>query len=188
MPDFLGLSPSCWLQRPKTPRRRPPPALEMSRPRSESAGPAAAARSRRRRALTYDDLPKEIKTIVLDCARPAPFTKEAREIIGTLPFTNETLRVAVKAYFEDGATCERRHGKIGTWDVGRVTDMSRLFYGRANFNEARAGAEEDVSSRRASRRDDSTPRASSTRASIYIRTYGRLEIERRTSAPGTRHR
>ena len=97
----------------------------MSRSRSESGGPAAAASNRRRRALTYDDLPKEIKGVIRDYAR--------------ISHTNDSLRAAVAAYFEDKAGIERRHGKIGTWDVGRVTDMSRLFYERSNFNEARAG-------------------------------------------------
>ena len=114
-----------------------------------------AASNRRRRALTYDGLPKEIKTIVLDYARPTPFTKETREIVDRLPFTNASLRAAVAEYFDDKAATERRHGRIGTWDVGRVTDMSKLFYGRHDFNEARA----NVSfSRRASRSVGSTPR------------------------------
>ena len=60
----------------------------MSRPRSESGGPAAAASNRRRRALTYDDLPKEIKGVIKDYLR----------------HTNESLRAAVKEYFEDKAT------------------------------------------------------------------------------------
>ena len=91
----------------------------MSRPRSESAGPAAAARSRRRRALTYDDLPPEIKGVIQDFKA----------------FTNASLRAAVAEYFEDKAACERRHGKMNTWDVGRVTDMSRLFECRWDFDE-----------------------------------------------------
>ena len=64
--------------------------------------------SPRRRALTYDDLPNEIKGVIKDYAS----------------FTNAELRAAVKDYFQDKATCERRHGTFGTWDVGRVTDMS----------------------------------------------------------------
>ena len=95
----------------------------MARPRSESAGPAAAARSRRRRALTYDDLPPEMKEAIQDYLR----------------HTNVSLRAAVKEYFEDKAACERRHGKMNTWDVGRVTDMSYLFMDRRDFDEARAG-------------------------------------------------
>ena len=84
----------------------------MSRPRSESGGPAAAASNRRRRALTYDDLPPEMKDAIQDYLR----------------HTNESLRAAVAEYFEDKAACERRHGKIGTWDVSRVTNMRQMFY------------------------------------------------------------
>ena len=85
----------------------------MSRPRSESGGPAAAASNRRRRALTYDDLPPEMKDAIQDYLR----------------HTNESLRAAVKEFFEDKAAAEREWGKIGTWDVGRLTDMSELARG-----------------------------------------------------------
>ena len=90
----------------------------MSRPLSD--GPATRVmRRRRRRALTYDDLPPEMKEAIQDYLR----------------HTNASLRAAVKEYFEDKAACERRHGKMNTWDVGRVTDMSRLFYERREFND-----------------------------------------------------
>ena len=123
----------------------------MSRPLSD--GPATRVmRRRRRRALGYGDLPQEIKGVIKDY----------------VAFTNESLRAAVAEYFEDKAACERRHGKMGTWDVGRVTDMSRLFHSRLDFNEARAGV---PSSRRASR------------------SVMRVEVRfRRTSAHGTRRR
>ena len=91
----------------------------MSRPRSESGGPAAAASNRRRRALTYGDLPPEMKDAIQDYLR----------------HTNESLRAAVKEYFEDKAACERRHGKMNTWNVKYVTDMSELFASRKTFNE-----------------------------------------------------
>ena len=136
----------------------------MSRPRSVSGGPAATASNRRRRALTYGDLPKEIKGVIQDY----------------LAYSNEELRAAVEEYFEDKAACERRHGKINTWDVGRVTDMSKLFCGRRRFNEARSGVEEDVPSpRRASRSVNSTSRVSSTRVEVRLH---------RTWARGTRRR
>ena len=94
----------------------------MSRPLSD--GPATRVmRRRRRRALTYDDLPPEMKDAIQDYLR----------------HTNESLRRVVKEYFEDKAATERRWGKIGTWDVGRVTDMSALFNRRMDFNEALAG-------------------------------------------------
>ena len=67
-------------------------------------------------------------------------------------YKRQSLRAAVKEYFEDKAACERRHGKMNTWDVGRVTDMSELFMDRRDFNEARAGV---PSSRRASKSVDS---------------------------------
>ena len=71
--------------------------------------PAAMETALRR----VDDLPKELQGLVLGYVRYA--------------FTNESLRATVTEYFKDRAACEHRHGKIGTWDVGRVTDMSRLF-------------------------------------------------------------
>ena len=104
----------------------------MSRPLSD--GPATRVmRRRRRRALTYDDLPKEIKGVIQDY----------------VAFTNADLRAAVEEYFADDGqgwqpsptdrprrrALERRHGKIGTWNVKFVTDMSRLFEGRREFNE-----------------------------------------------------
>ena len=121
--------------------------------------PAAMETALRR----VDDLPKELQGLVLGYVRYA--------------FTNESLRATVKEYFRDKAACERRHGKIGKWDVGRVTDMSRLFAGRRSFNEAHVGVS---SSRRASRSVDSTPRVSYARTSKYS--------FRRTSARGTRRR
>ena len=94
----------------------------MSRPLSD--GPATRVmRRRRRRALTYDDLPPEMKEAIQDYLR----------------HTNASLRAAVEDYFRDKAATEREWGKIGTWDVGRVTNMAGLFAGRTDFNEARAG-------------------------------------------------
>ena len=70
-------------------------------------------------------LPNELQRLILGYVRYA--------------FTNESLRAAVREFIRDRATCERRHGKIGTWDVGRVTSMSQLFFcpsnpGGAHFN------------------------------------------------------
>ena len=55
---------------------------------------------------------------------------QTQEIKDYLGFTNESLRAAVKEYFEDKAAAEYRHGKMGTWDVSRVTGMSELFANR----------------------------------------------------------
>ena len=131
----------------------------MSRPRSVPTGPTAAASRRRRRVLTYDDLPKDIK-LVIHCVKRAelsstmlprrasrreredssgakmsrvgrdgaaiePFELRTQVINDYVAHTNESLRAAVNEYFADKAAAERRHGKIGTWDVSRVTDMSK---------------------------------------------------------------
>ena len=125
----------------------------MWRAWAESGGPKAAATYGRRRALTYDDLPKEIKGVIKDY----------------VAFTNASLRAAVKDYFWNKTACERRHGKMGTWDVGRVTDMSNLFACKADFDPARTGVEADMpSSRRASRSVDSTPRVTSTCVEVRL--------------------
>ena len=90
----------------------------MSRPLSD--GPASRVmRRRRRRALTYSDLPPEMKDAIQDYLR----------------HTNASLRAAVEDYFADKAATERSYGNINTWDVGRVTDMSMLFAGRKTFND-----------------------------------------------------
>ena len=152
----------------------------MSRPHSESGGSALDASDQRRKALTYDDLPNEIKGVIKDY----------------VAFTNASLRAAVAEYFSDdeGRTgsdppvmdrprrrdVERRHGKMNTWDVGRVTNMSRLFYERSDFNEARAGVRRrrDTFSTRVEEcrlggvsiphRRCREPRASSTRVEVRL--------------------
>ena len=101
------------------PRRPPAPARAMSRPLAKDAFAIMCAARRRGRALTYDDLPPEMKEAIQDYLR----------------HTNASLRAAVEEYFDDKSATERRHGKIGTWDVGRVTDMSRLFERRHDFDE-----------------------------------------------------
>ena len=132
----------------------------MSRPRSESEGPSAVASNRRRRALTYDDLPNEIKGVIQDY----------------VAFTNAELRAAVEEYFRDKAACERRHGKIGTWNVKYVTDMSELFAERTDFNEARASVGRGQG------------RLLDARRGVPIPHHVSSNIWRRTSARGTRRR
>ena len=107
----------------------------MARPLSDDGPATRVMRRRRRRALGYGDLPPEMKDAIQDYLR----------------HTNESLRSAVAEYFEDKAACERRHGKMNTWDVGRVTDMSHLFsvYGPdgnpTNQRQRRTQFNEDIS-------------------------------------------
>ena len=54
------------------------------------------------------------------------------------PFTNSTLRRAVKDYVADGARKQRvvdKYGEISNWDVSNVTDMSWMFSGAGSFNQ-----------------------------------------------------
>ena len=137
----------------------------MFRPLSDApATRVVVRRSRRRRALTYDDLPPEMKEAIQDYLR----------------FTNASVRAAVADYFRDKAATERWYGKIGTWDVGRVTDMSRLFKSRYEFNEARARRRKKTCYLLDARRGVSIPDCGSLRALKHG--------NRRTSARGTRRR
>lgn len=54
-------------------------------------------------------------------------------------FTNKTIGKAIKKYFSPSAT-ERndalvKYGHISTWDVSKVTDMRRLFFGSVLFSD-----------------------------------------------------
>ena len=53
------------------------------------------------------------------------------------PFTNKTLRRAVKDYLAGGARKERivdKYGEISNWDVSKVTNMYLMFCGATSFN------------------------------------------------------
>ena len=76
----------------------------------QSEGTVVAAPAQQQRDPLDDYiplLPKELQGLILGYVRYA--------------FTNESLRATVTEYFEDRAACERQYGKIGTWDVSRVT-------------------------------------------------------------------
>ena len=49
--------------------------------------------------------------------------------------SDKDIYEAVDDWREDPVAAERRYGHISDWDVSRVTDMSRLFYGLGDFNE-----------------------------------------------------
>ena len=54
------------------------------------------------------------------------------------PFTNKTLRRAVKDYLAGGDRKKRiveKYGEISTWDVSKVKDMHGLFKGATFFNQ-----------------------------------------------------
>ena len=52
------------------------------------------------------------------------------------PFTNDTLRRAVKDYLAGGARKKdivKKYGEINNWDVSKVTDMSDMFADATSF-------------------------------------------------------
>jgi surface protein len=44
-----------------------------------------------------------------------------------MKFNNETIRVAVKEWYEDNEGALKKYGDINEWDTSEVTDMSDLF-------------------------------------------------------------
>ena len=54
------------------------------------------------------------------------------------PFTNDTLRRAVKDYLAGGARKQRirdKYGEISNWDTSRVTNMGYMFENASSFNQ-----------------------------------------------------
>tara|TARA_B100000945_G_C20134431_1_gene480973 strand:+ start:111 stop:686 length:576 start_codon:yes stop_codon:yes gene_type:complete len=54
------------------------------------------------------------------------------------PFTNKTLRRAVKDYLAGGDRKKRiveKYGEISTWDTSKVTNMYELFHDARSFNQ-----------------------------------------------------
>ena len=51
-----------------------------------------------------------------------------------MKFNNDSLREAVKEWFNDQQKAESRYGHISTWDTSEVTDMRFLFRGFNEFN------------------------------------------------------
>ena len=54
------------------------------------------------------------------------------------PFTNKTLRRAVKDYLAGGDRKKRiveKYGEISTWDVSNVTNMAWMFHEATSFNQ-----------------------------------------------------
>ena len=52
--------------------------------------------------------------------------------------TNQSIRMAVQDYLAGGARKRRiieKYGEISNWDVSKVTNMFRMFYGASSFNQ-----------------------------------------------------
>ncbi len=48
---------------------------------------------------------------------------------------DQTIRIAVKMWFDDNENCIQIYGHIRNWDVSKVHNMDALFYRKRNFNE-----------------------------------------------------
>ena len=70
----------------------------------------------------------------------SPFPTEAPTMSPTrFSLNNEQLREAVALFLENRTAAESSYGEITRWPVSRVTNMSALFRGAADFNEDLAG-------------------------------------------------
>ena len=50
------------------------------------------------------------------------------------PDTKEELQNAVNLWCENQETATEKYGDINSWNVSKITDMSRLFYKKEHFN------------------------------------------------------
>ena len=51
------------------------------------------------------------------------------------PILREELDEAIELWFENKDEAIEKYGIIGTWNTSLITDMSKLFYDREDFNE-----------------------------------------------------
>jgi surface protein len=52
-----------------------------------------------------------------------------------IPETNQELKTAVNEWCDDRAEALVKYGHISLWLTGKITDMSKLFYFKVNFND-----------------------------------------------------
>ena len=52
-----------------------------------------------------------------------------------MEFDNETIRIAVRIYLQNGEEGIKRYGHINTWNVSNVTNMNHMFVNAILFNE-----------------------------------------------------
>ena len=69
-----------------------------------------------------ENLPNEIENIIKDYVIFKPITKDE-------------LKEAVDLWCDDKEEALSRYGHISIWDTILITDMSKLFYGKKDFND-----------------------------------------------------
>ena len=129
---------------PKRLARRMKPTRHLSRRKVSRKKGSARARNpkklrggvtrRRLSQLTQQELSTALQLL------PADVVKQIgkRHPLLIPPFTNDTLRRAVKDYLAGGARKEdivKKYGEINNWDVSKVTNMNAMFQNATSFNQ-----------------------------------------------------
>ena len=129
---------------PKRLARRMKPTRHLSRRKGSGKKGSARARNpkkmrggvtrRRLSQLTQQELFTALQLL------PADVVKQIgkRHPLLIPPFTNDTLRRAVKDYLAGGARKQRirdKYGEINNWDVSNVTNMEEMFGDAHSFNQ-----------------------------------------------------
>ena len=121
---------------PKKLARRMKPTRRLSRRKgfARARNPKKLRGGVTRRRLTQQELFTALQLL------PADVVKQIgkRHPLLIPPFTNDTLRRAVKDYLAGGARKEdivKKYGEISNWDVSKVTNMNAMFQNATSFNQ-----------------------------------------------------
>ena len=129
---------------PKRLARRMKPTRHLSRRKGSGKKGSARARNpkKMRGGVTRKRLSQLTQQELLTAVRqlPADVVKQIgkRHPLLIHPFTNATLRRAVKDYLAGGARKQRirdKYGEISNWDVSNVTSMRSMFAHARSFNQ-----------------------------------------------------
>ena len=129
---------------PKRLARRMKPTRHLSRRKGSGKKGSARARTpkKMRGGVTRKRLSQLTQQELLTTVRqlPADVGKQIgkRHPLLIHPFTNATLRRAVKDYLAGGARKQRirdKYGEINNWDVSNVTNMEEMFDEASSFNQ-----------------------------------------------------
>ena len=84
----------------------------------------------------HAEVPDVIKKMInFESELQKQITKLEQKMNNNYPLDNETIRVAVKLWFEDRKKCIKKYGRISDWNTSNVTDMSKLFKGLRHFDD-----------------------------------------------------
>jgi pimeloyl-ACP methyl ester carboxylesterase len=75
------------------------------------------------------------KYLVIQSDIPTPILYDSFVIVGHTFTGNDDFRVAISEWFLNKSNATKKYGKIQHWNTINVTDMSRLFMNKHDFNE-----------------------------------------------------